>query len=80
MFAIAALKEVGTHADGCEAVKEIGRFGSRAGLRWSAGDLGRCSCRLGLLMAEAADANAQRVAPLPPHVLEGGGMPRRRKG
>lgn len=60
-FALRALKEVGTHGDGCEAVKVIGRFGSRSGLRWSEGDLSACNCRLGALIREAAELRARHL-------------------
>lgn len=52
-----ALEKRAVHADGCMAVKVIGRFGSRSGLRWQPGDFQTCDCGLrdGMQMHESGD-------------------------
>lgn len=57
------LERFGVHADGCGAVRVIGRFGSRSGLRWSAGDLDRCTCPIGARIRELLTA-VQNAFPL----------------
>ena len=46
-----ALRIYGTHNDDCNAVKKIGRFGSRKGLKWSVADDDAKSCSCGLAKA-----------------------------
>ena len=45
--ALDALRNLGSHSMHCYSYKTIGRFGSRSGLRWSAGDEKMCDCALG---------------------------------
>lgn len=44
------------HRDACNAVKQIGRFGSRSGLRWQPGDQKACSCGLREWLEEVCSA------------------------
>jgi len=44
--AVESIVKFTTHGDGCSAVKVIGRFGSRSGLRYQPGDAARCDCGL----------------------------------
>lgn len=56
-----ALRRFGSHEVSCMATKEIGRIGSRSGLRWSPRDAAVCTCGLSAAMTFSPSDNSEIV-------------------